>query len=140
MTDFENKLKQISKEDWKSLFDLIPIIEKSKIFGETIGGIKNSEGILTMPYTKPTKVVDDFYYKANELGIVPMFEWVSWTEGKEILKNTDTNYLNLNAVTLCKLLTVIIRTERFNQGFLVSCFKNGIILKILLGLKQNITG
>jgi len=140
LKDFETKLKQISNEDWKSLFDLIPIIEKTETFGETIGGEKNSEGIFNMPHTKPAAIVNDFFHKVNELGIVPMFDWVSWTEGSDIIKNKDTDYSKLSTEILCKLITVIIRANRFNEGYLVISFEKGIILKILKGLKQNIYG
>ncbi|OFX58697.1 MAG: hypothetical protein A2046_10195 [Bacteroidetes bacterium GWA2_30_7] len=69
-----------------------------------------------------------------------MFDWVSWTEGSDIIKNKDTDYSKLSTEILCKLITVIIRANRFNEGYLVISFEKGIILKILKGLKQNIYG
>ena len=93
-----------------------------------------------MPYINSAKVINDFFHLSHEIGIVPDFEWTSWSEGREIINDSETDYSKLDNETLCKLLTVINRADRFNEGFLVSCFENGIIHKILHGFKQNIYG
>ena len=138
LKDLEDRLKKISNSNWAKLFRLIAEIERTTSFGEMEGGDKNRDGSMTMPYVNPTKVVDDFLKISYEIGIIPVFDWTSWSEGRELINDRKTDYSKLNTVTLCKLLTVIIRADRFNEGFLVSCFENGIILKILKGLKQNV--
>ena len=140
LKDLENRLKRISNNDWNKLFRLITEIEETSSFGEMKGGDKNPDGTINMPYINSAKVVDDFFHLSHEIGIVPEFDWTSWSKGREIINDSETDYSKLDTETLCKLLTVIIRTDRFNEGFLVSCFENGIILKILYGLKQNIYG
>jgi hypothetical protein len=140
LKDLENRLKSISNNDWNKLFRLITEIEETSSFGEMKGGDKNPDGTINMPYINSAKVVDDFFHLSHEIGIVPEFDWTNWSEGREIINNNETDYSKLDTETLCKLLTVIIRTDRFNEGFLVSCFENGIIPKILYGLKQNIYG
>jgi len=140
LKDLENRLKKISNDDWDKLFRLIVEIEGSSSFGEMRGGDKNPDGTINMPDINSAKIVDDFFDVSHKIGIIPIFDWTSWSEGKEIINDRETDYSKLDTVTLCKLLTVIIRADRFNDGFLVSCFKNGIILKILNGLKQNIYG
>jgi len=39
-------------------------------------------------------------------------------------------------ITLCKLLTTIIRADRFSDGYMLSAFKHGDILEILKELKK----
>lgn len=140
LKDLENRLEVISNNNWDKLFRLITEIEETSSFGEMKVGDKNPDGTINMPYINSAKVVDDFFHLSHEIGIVPEFNWVDWTEGREIIKDRKTDYSKLDTETLCKLLTVIIRTDRFNEGFLVSCFENGIILKILHSFKQNIYG
>jgi hypothetical protein len=40
-------------------------------------------------------------------------------------------------VTLCKLLTAIVRSDRFVEGNLIAFFENSTILKILRGLEKH---
>ena len=83
-------------------------------------------------------LVGDFFRIVHELEIIPVFAWMKWKEGESLLKDPDADYAVLPAATLCKLLTVIFRTDRFSEGFLVSCFEEGIILRILRGLRGKV--
>lgn len=64
---------------------------------------------------------------------------MSWTEGGVILKNQDFNYSALDKITLCKLLTAIVRADRFSCGTTICFLKNGIITNIFKALKQKYT-
>ena len=138
LEDFENRLKAISRTDWERLFDLIPEIENSRSFGDVEGGKEIEEGVLTMPFMNPAQIVFDFFQIIHELSIVPVFDWVNWTEGCDLISNEQADFSKLPLIDQCKLLTVMIRIDRFCEGFFVSCFENGIVLKILLGMKENI--
>ncbi|MBK8516537.1 MAG: hypothetical protein IPL55_09735 [Saprospiraceae bacterium] len=72
------------------------------------------------------------------LQLTPVFDWASWSEGKSILLNADFVYNTLDVISLCKLLTTIIMEDRFNEGYLVSCFEKGIVLKIITALENNV--
>jgi len=138
--DFDQKINQISKGQWQSLFDLIPTIEKTSSFGVFNFGDENEGGEVHMPTMESEKIVSDFVHKIEHLDLMIVFDWGSWKEGENLLNNTNTNYNELSTETLCKLITAIIRADRFTEGYLVSCFKNGVILKILYGLKRNMFG
>ena len=69
-------------------------------------------------------------------------EWLviyngEWPEGKAMLQNKSQDFDNLDLATLCKLITTIIRADRFNDGYLISRFENGTILKIIKAIKRN---
>lgn len=72
-----------------------------------------------------------------DLNLVLKFDWGAWEEGKEILNSGEQNFFALEPVTLCKLLTALIRTDRFMDGTLVSNFVNGTIIKIIKALQDN---
>jgi len=43
---------------------------------------------------------------------------------------------NLDSITLCKLLTTIVRADRFNDGLMISYFNDGTISAIIQDLKK----
>lgn len=85
-----------------------------------------------------TDIVDEFLKLVYNMQIVPVFDWMDWNEGINYVKNKDTDFSKLNIHTLCKLLTVITRADRFNEGFLVSCFETRIVSGILKVIKHNL--
>ena len=137
-TSCNEHLHNLTPEKWEKLFALIPEIDQAAQFGETVFPDKSENGTLFAPYAKENKVVSRFRSVVHELDIALKFDWMEWTEGKELLNDPDTDYSSLDTETLCKLITVIIRSDRFSEGYLVICFENGTILKILKALEQKI--
>ncbi len=99
---------------------------------------KQIDGSITFPYWENSEVVNRFLDTVHELNIAPNFDWVNWEEGRNILQNKQQDYEHLKTITLCKLLTSIIRADRFSDGFLVGNFENGVIAKIVLSLKHKV--
>jgi ADP-ribosylglycohydrolase len=118
----------------------LPVIERTDKFGEVKGGEKLENGFMTFPYWNSSEIVDKTFDVIDELNLNPIFDWTSWKEGKSILNDNHFNYSELDSITLCKLFTTIIRADRFNDGFMISCFENGIFSKIIKGLQKNIIG
>ena len=71
-----------------------------------------------------------------ELDLVIGFNWGRWEEGRKIVARGD--YKNQNPVTLLKILTAIIRNDRFNDGALIQAFENRTIEKILVELHKQV--
>jgi hypothetical protein len=130
------QLKNLDKKDLKELFDLIPQIEDTKSFGEMKGGNRQANGYVEMPYISLTVLVKNFLDLVYKAGIILDFDWTTWDEGRELLKRKDFALLDFE--TLCKLITAIVRSDRFNEGYLLENFENGNILKILINLKNKI--
>lgn len=133
----QEHIRTLTTNEWDRLFSLLPEIEATKKFGELKGGEILGDGSFTFPYWSSSEIVDRVFELIHELDIVPVFDWTSWDEGKTILKNQNFNYSNLDTITLCKLLTTIIRANRFNDGFFILSFENGVIPKIIKAIKQN---
>jgi hypothetical protein len=141
LTDIEKlpgHIKSLSLGDWNKLFSLLSEIEHTKEFGKVKGGEELNDGSIKMLYWESSEIVDKFFHAVHELGIVPVFDWANWKEGKAIIHNPKQDFNSLDIVALCKLFTLIIRTDRFNDGFLVSAFQNGTLPKIICALKDKI--
>jgi len=133
----QEHINTLTKNDWDKLIALLQEIEVTRNFGELKGGEQLEDGSITFPYWSSSEVVKKAFKIIHELNLVPAFNWTSWAEGKSILNNQDFNYSNLDTITLCKLLTTIVRSDRFNDGFFVFNFENGVIPKIIKTIIQN---
>lgn len=125
-------------EKWDSFFDLITKIELTKNFGETKFLEKMPNGIVTFPYTERADVVKEFNDLTYKLRLLIDFEWHRWVEGAEILNNKNSDFDALSLNTLLRLITVMIRADRFHDGYLVKCFEEGIVYKILSALQPKV--
>lgn len=125
-----------SSSDWKPILDLIPEIEQTSTFGEMKGGEKNAEGIMVLPYWIESRVVSHFHRIVYDMPIIIDFDWGSWHEGREMARDESFDFNSVDIPTKCKIITAIVRDDRFCEGALVSAFESGIILKILKSIRQ----
>jgi hypothetical protein len=132
----ENYVDAINSYDrghWQPLLDLIPVIESTDQFEEIVNS--KYDGFAPIPHVK---IVQNFVELAYELGVIVDFEWFKWDDGRKIASNKDFNYDSIDIPTKCKLITAIIRNDRFNDGVLVSAFESGLILKILQSIDRQL--
>ena len=137
--DLPQYLKTITTAQWKALFTFIPEIESTEIFGTTGGGERLEDGSLTFPYWIEAEVVKKTSNELFKLDILPVYDWMKWDEGRSLL-NGYTDFKALDVISLCKLLTIVYRLDRFSEGTIVHYFKSGVMLKILQALKHTIEG
>lgn len=125
--EFPAHLNALPPEAWQRLFALLPRIQQHE------GPFK----FISQPsgYYDSVQVVDDFFELVHDLGLVVSFDWLRWEEGRAILLDDEADFSRYDIETLCRFITTIVRAERFNEGFLVRCFENGQIVKILLALQ-----
>lgn len=136
---FENHLLTIEPQSWERLFKLLPEIESTKEFGELLLVKKLENGSFQMPYFVESEIVREFVHIFCEINLCVVFDWGRWTERKEILEQQENfDFSKLDTLVLCKILTTIIRADRFCDGFLISYFDNGTIAKIIKAIQQNV--
>ncbi len=70
--------------------------------------------------------------------VVVVFDWKAWELGVSALKDPTHNFQNHDLVTLCKLITTILRAERFTEGFLPRKFEDGSVMRILDAIAAHI--
>ncbi len=132
------KIRVLNQMEWVPLFELIPEIEATKQFGEMVGGEMLEDGTVKLPYFEPAEVISVFAEVVVSLDLVPEWNWVEWEEGDDILCNDDQDFEKLRIVILCKLLIMIVRADEFDEGFMVSNFEDGTVLKILKALQRKV--
>jgi hypothetical protein len=131
-------LYSLKDGDWTKLFDLLKELNSVKQYGELKGMNKLQQDQSILPYYVTVPVVDKFLKVVHELNIVPNFDWPAWKGGKEILNNKMQDFEELDVVSLCKLFTVIIRSDKFNEGFLINSFNDGTVQRIISALKSSV--
>ncbi|CAN5754452.1 hypothetical protein BH10BAC3_BH10BAC3_12140 [soil metagenome] len=138
ITHFQRHLQHLRASDWAQLFSLLPEIERTQKFGEIEGAQTQADGSLIMPYWNSGEIVDTTMKLINQLQLYPIFDWVNWKEGQSMLSEKNLSFSELDIEILCKLLTIIIRKDRFQDGFLISCFKTGLMYNILKGIQNQV--
>ncbi|PSJ74868.1 hypothetical protein C7N43_21810 [Sphingobacteriales bacterium UPWRP_1] len=138
LNNFHEHIQALSAHDWDSLFSLLPEIEQTKNFTEPIVHKEAGEGILILPAYSDAEIVSKFMDVVFRLELSPVFDWTSWEEGRQMLSVPNPGFDELDIVTLCKLFTVIIRQNRFFEGFLAFNFENGNIQAIIRSLQKQV--
>lgn len=123
-------INSYTAEDWKPMLDLIEEIEKAESFYTL------DESVFD-PYNY-SPVVDKFTNLMYEIPLMINFNWGKWVEGKEIYAMRDFDFDSIDIPTKCKLLTALVRSERFNAGELAIAFDDGKILKILISIRNQL--
>ena len=64
------------------------------------------------------------------------FDWSSWDEGREIASDLS-RVASADLLTIRKLITALVRNERFCEGALQDAYERGLIRAIILRIKDN---
>lgn len=141
MTDHDakpKKTKRIAPEpdpvpDFESFLPVAEGILGLTEFGRWRGGERNEDGSFVMPWVDRHEEVSDFVRAFHDYRIVFPFDWSGWDEGREMIEWDD--YSGVDMLTLRKLLTAIIRNDRFCEGALQDALEDGIIQRIVVAMK-----
>ena len=123
------------QKDWKMLFNMLPEIREKKRFGKLVGSKKMPDGNLSLPFWLEDEIVSRFFNAAYMLGIVKVFDWASWQEGIDILNDSEADFNGYDFDTLCKLVTLIVRGDKFCEGYLINAFETGSMTRIIEALQ-----
>jgi hypothetical protein len=91
-------------------------------------------GIWSMPYTRYHPEVDRFVTLAYEdRWVRTNFDWGAWstTEEARTLRDEPEALAAATADQLAKLITILVRQERFSEGALLAAFEAGLVLGIV---------
>ena len=130
--NYKEKIHAFTQQDWLPLIELIPKVESTSKFGEW-----EEEDIL-FPFCIEAPIVSQFLHIVYKLPIIISFDWGAWEEGRKIASNDDFDLDTLDLPAKCKLITAIVRSDRFSEGTLVSAFESGLILRILKSIEKQI--
>lgn len=122
--------------NFQPLLSLIPEIKSCAKFGKLILEKKNENGSFAMPYYDEEPIVHKFRLAVQQSQIMIPFDWRNWEKGYEIIANPNFDYHTIDIDMICKMITMIIRNDRFCEGYLIKTMENGQMLKLLLALKK----
>ena len=124
---------ELSDETWEQFVDINNRVQSHEgSWGKTQGGETDEKGVIQMPYSVPDPLVSEFVTFMYVYELVVSFDWSAWDEGREWYKNSnESKYEALDIPTALKLLTAVMRNDRFNEGALVSAFESGDFPKII---------
>lgn len=94
----------------------------------------SAPGVWTMPYPRYHPEVNRFVHIAYEDGWVRSdFAWGEWSKTPEAQSLRDDPEVLATATVdqLAKLITVLVRQERFSEGSLMGAFGGGFVLGIV---------
>ena len=126
------------QQDWELLFNILPDIRQAKRFGRLVGSKRLPDGNMSLPFWLEDEIVSKFFNTAYLLGIVSVFDWASWKEGIDILNNPDADFNDYDLETLCKLLTFVVRCDKFCEGYLINCFETGKMALIIEAIQAKV--
>ena len=124
----------LTPKDWKPLFALIPRIEEKQGIGKWKHP-KEEDGVIVIPYCELGSTELEFLELVYGLQLVIEFNWPDWDKSGKIA-NKDPGGLNL--LTLLKLLTRIVRRDRYCEGTLRTALTDGRMLGILKAIRLRV--
>ena len=127
--------------DWQPLLVLIPKIQRARTFGKWISSNKG-DGTIENPYQIPhfynSKLVNQFASFAYDLPILVNFSWICWDDLHTYLKDKTFDFDTIDIPTKCKVITAIIRADRFCESATAAEFKSGLIVRILKSIQKQL--
>lgn len=122
-------------EQIRELVRFLPSLEDPDFkAGEFHGAEETGEGVFNMPYVAYSKLADEFVQAAYDHGwVLRGFDWPKWAQSREAetLRDDEATLASATSEQLARLLTVVIRQDRFVEGALLDAFESGLILRIV---------
>jgi len=138
LENFREVINSYDRAKWEPMLALIPEIEKTRDFGRVAGGEKVAENVHMEMYYVPDQVVRKFTEIAYEMPVIFDFDWMSWGEGSRMASDTTFDFDTIDIPEKCRVITGIVRNDRFCEGFLIRRFETGQVLRILKSIERQV--
>ncbi|MEY3232074.1 MAG: hypothetical protein RL689_2163 [Planctomycetota bacterium] len=126
---------RLSPASFTGLAAFVPIFEDPAfVFGAWNTRTKSQPGVVSEPMYILSEPAHRFYRAVYELGwILTDFDWPRWMSGEEAQRLThDAEAVDAaSPEQLARLLTAMVRSDRFCEGALAGCHESGLIIRIL---------
>lgn len=113
---------------------LQPLESAGFVAGKWSPSEETSPGMMTFPYVLYGDLTKEFLQYAYDDGWVMMdFDWPTWiaTQGAKTLGAAGAGLEQASPLELAKVLTAIIRQDRFMEGALLEAFRSGLIVGVV---------
>lgn len=138
MQDAINRINTFKPADWQELLSLIPEIESTTVFAtdHPMQQDENGDYIITPTINGP--LINRFLKIAYNMPIIISFDWAAWDEGRKMASDEHFDFNTVDIPTKCKLITALVRNDRFCDGVLAGAFKSGLIMKLLKSIRHQL--
>ena len=119
----------ITKEDIKAVLTCIPYFQSGEAFGEWEYPVNRSPGLV--PYPMLSEQASSFLEACYAHNFVQAFNWGEWVEENRELAENGFGIEELDLEGVVKLLTSLIRGDRFCGGLLLAAMEDSRIFRIL---------
>jgi hypothetical protein len=111
-------------------------------FGDWVPSTARDDGVIELGWFEMSDEAQAFVSVMYDLGWVYDFDWGRWlgTEDGRRLSGGPEAVAFATAGDLAKLLTAIIRSERFSDGSIAGAFESGLLLAICRRAQALTTG
>jgi hypothetical protein len=101
-------------------------------FGRWVTPPRREDGVIQLGWYDLSEAGQRFVSEMYELGWVYSFDWMQWLGSPEgrLLSSGPEPVASASADDLARLLTAILRGERFADGNVEGAFESGILLAI----------
>ncbi len=124
----EGDAPEIGPEQLDAVLKFLPLLQDN--FGEWSARPGHFPVFL---YSQP---VNDFVQTLYRQGIIFVFDWTSWKERAERYIADPGSLADADLLTLRKLLTTHVRSDRFVEGHVAGVLKSGHVTDILERMQQ----
>lgn len=102
-------------------------------FGTWRGGSANADGVIQMPWFDFSPEATAFLDDVRGSGWIEAFDWPAWVampEGRALTRDPDA-IARASAEDLSRILTALIRGDRFSEGALAHAYESGVLLAVV---------
>lgn len=133
VSEWDDAVARLTEENWRTIESLNARIKAHQgPWGRYEGGQELKPGVRQMPFAVPDRLVSEFVAIWDQLKLIIPFDWSNWDEGRKWFADADsTKYDKLDNETALKLLTTLIRLDRFVDGTLIEAFASQQIPRII---------
>jgi hypothetical protein len=96
--------------------------------------IQNADGSLCLPYAVYSDAVDRVQHALYEVDAIVGFDWTNWDGIRRY--QGDRDLADAPVADACRMLTLIMRAERFNDGTIGRALDDGTFQAALLRLRK----
>ena len=123
----------ISDEGLRVLAAWVPMLASPDLdFGHWVISEPDEEGVMQMPWFDYGSDARRFMAEVSGAGFVQPFDWMAWMSTPEAraLVADPSRIAKVDAEVLRRLLTAIIRGDRFMEGNVAGAFESELLLAI----------
>jgi len=138
VTSIAHEFQDPSPEDLRRVAEYVPrLTDPELVIGVVQGGEHDSEtGAIQYPWVAYAHVVRDWMQALYDHNVVTGYGEEGWQDEMNVFLADPTQLAAADLLTIRKVLTTIVREERFCDGAIMSAFERGSVQAAMVRLAE----